>query len=195
MITTSFFRYCIDNNYSPNELFMLYCIKKAITKKPSSINESLQIRNLVTNGLILANGSITDKGNEVLKKILAIAEPKKEQVLVSLEFAKNYLSVFPKGILPSGVPSRMPIKQIQKDLSWFLSTYSEYTEDIVMRAASYYVENFARNDYAYMKNSKYFIAKTQPNKIIYSTLAEYCQLIVEGIDDVDDIPEFKTRVV
>ena len=55
-----------------------------------------------------------------------------------------------------------------------------------------YVDQYEQNDYKYMKTSQYFIAKEDKTKVKYSELADYCDMIREGLE-----PEqyFKEKVV
>ena len=45
-----------------------------------------------------------------------------------------------------------------------------------------------------MRNSQYFISKEATNKMISSTLAEFCQLIIDGVEE-DEPKDFETKVL
>ena len=56
-----------------------------------------------------------------------------------------------------------------------------------------YVNEFRDKDYQYMMTSQYFISKQDKHRVKHSTLADYCDLINEGIDTEDK--HFKEKVV
>jgi hypothetical protein len=57
-----------------------------------------------------------------------------------------------------------------------------------------YVNEYKEVDYLYMMTSQYFISKQDKNKIKQSTMADYCDMIVEGVTDNKPKP-FKENVV
>ena len=56
-----------------------------------------------------------------------------------------------------------------------------------------YVNEYRDKDYKYMVTSQYFVCKQDKNKVKSSPLADYCDLIKEGIDTEDK--HFKEKVV
>ena len=108
------------------------------------------------------------------------------------EMIKLYRSAFPAGKLPSGKPGRQNVKALENSFRWFFDTY-DYTWDEVCNAVIMYVNEYKDKDYMYMKTSQYFICKQDKNKIKHSELADYCDMIKEGIEIKDD--HFKENVV
>ena len=56
-----------------------------------------------------------------------------------------------------------------------------------------YVNEYQRNNYMYMQNSQYFISKQDKHKVKTSKLADYCDMIRDGISIESD--HFKEKVV
>ena len=97
------------------------------------------------------------------------------------------------GKLPSGKPGRQNIKALENSFRWFFDTY-DYTWDEVCNAVIMYVNEYKEKDYMYMKTSQYFICKSDKNKIKVSELADYCDMIKEGVT-LDIKEHFKEKVV
>ena len=57
-----------------------------------------------------------------------------------------------------------------------------------------YVNEYESKDYMYMKTSQYFICKADKNKIKVSELADYCDMIRDGVT-LDTKEHFKENVV
>jgi hypothetical protein len=114
-------------------------------------------------------------------------------VTAELEHIDRYLSVFPKGKLPSGKPARVNKKNLEESFKWFFKNYT-YDWDTILRATFYYVETYEKTNYMYMKNSQYFIRKQNTDKSWDSELANYCEIIING-EDIDDSPHFTDKVV
>jgi hypothetical protein len=105
---------------------------------------------------------------------------------------EKYRSIFPKGKLPSGVPSRNNVKVLGENFRWFFAEY-DYTWDEVITATTMYVNEYQKNNYLYMQNSQYFISKQDKHKVKTSKLADYCDMIRDGISTEDD--HFQEKVV
>ena len=56
-----------------------------------------------------------------------------------------------------------------------------------------YVNEYQKNNYMYMQNSQYFISKQDKHKVKTSKLADYCDMIRDGIVNEED--HFKEKVV
>jgi hypothetical protein len=174
---------------------MLFCVKLGIKCPISYVNEDYEIRKLVSDGLLEENGRVlTAKGTKVHNDISKEVEKKPTLPTIDEEFAKEYLSCFPRMVLPSNKPARVASKLIIKNLSWFINTYPQYDRETIIAATKYYVRKFKDQEYKYMRNSQYFISKESTNRMISSTLAEFCQLIVDGIED-DEPKDFETKVL
>ena len=56
-----------------------------------------------------------------------------------------------------------------------------------------YVNEYSANNYLYMQNSQYFISKQDKHRVKRSQLADYCDMIREGVEI--DTKHFKEKVV
>lgn len=175
-----------NESISPNGFYLLLCIQN--DTDPKNINTGAETRILEIDGY-LKDKKITDKAKDLIKKISAkydIQENKivkKKAGMTEDDIAKmnEYRSIFPKGILPSQVPSRVPIKELEKKFTWFFNNY-DYSWDVVIKATKRYVSEFEANNFLYMKNSGYFVSKLEKNGLV-STLASYCDIIIDGGDE------------
>lgn len=109
-----------------------------------------------------------------------------------LEKINSYRNIFPLKKLPSGNPARTNVKTLIASFKWFFETYNHEWKD-VLKATSMYVNEYRNAEYLYMQTSQYFICKQDKDKIKYSRLADYCDMIKEGIDTEEKT--FKEKVV
>jgi hypothetical protein len=180
------FDYITNLNLTPNEFYTLLSIyHKQIPKIP---NLQYELKKLESTGYI-QDSKLTNKAVEVVEKFEATFKSSAGKVTRNvklsddeLERVKEYREVFPKGMLPSGYPSRVPVKELEKKFLWFHLNY-DYDWDTIIKAAKKYVSEYESQSYKYMKTSGYFIAKTEKN-IVISTLASYCDMIKEGDDHI-----------
>ena len=104
----------------------------------------------------------------------------------------NYREIFPAKKLPSGKPARNNVKALGEAFRWFFETYDYSWEDVI-KATRMYVNEYRDADYLYMQTSQYFICKQDKHRVKHSTLADYCDMILEGINTEDE--HFKENVV
>ena len=104
----------------------------------------------------------------------------------------SYREVFPAKKLPSGKPARNNVKALGEAFRWFFETYDHTWEDI-QKATRMYVNEYRDAGYMYMQTSQYFICKQDKHRVKHSTLADYCDMIVEGVSTEDE--HFKENVV
>tara|TARA_R100000664_G_scaffold26171_1_gene36281 strand:- start:633 stop:1169 length:537 start_codon:yes stop_codon:yes gene_type:complete len=109
------------------------------------------------------------------------------------EMLKIYREAFPAGKLPSGKPGRQNVKTLENAFRWFFDTY-DYTWDEVAHATVMYVNEYREKEYMYMKTSQYFICKSDKNKVKHSELADYCDMVRDGITELEK-DHFKENVV
>ena len=109
------------------------------------------------------------------------------------EFLKLYREAFPKGKLPSGKPARVNMRTLENCFRWFFETY-DYTWDEVAQATLMYVSEYEDKEYMYMKTSQYFVCKQDKHKVKHSELADYCDMVRDGIQPDTNEP-FKEKVV
>ena len=123
------------------------------------------------------------------------AKKKTNIQLMGKDFADNidmYRETFPNIRLPSGKPARVNVKMLSESFRWFFETY-DYTWEDVIEASRMYVNEYRDADYLYMQTSQYFICKQDKHRVKHSTLADYCDMIRDGIDTEEKT--FKEKVV
>jgi hypothetical protein len=123
------------------------------------------------------------------------AKKKTNIQLMGKSFIDNintFREVFPNKKLPSGKPARVNVKMLSESFRWFFETY-DFTWDQIFEATRMYVNEYRDQEYMYMQTSQYFICKQDKHKVKSSTLADYCDMIKDGIDTEDD--HFKETVV
>ena len=123
------------------------------------------------------------------------AKKKTNIQLMGKSFVDNinvYREIFPNKKLPSGKPARVNVKMLSESFRWFFETYDS-TWNQIFEATRMYVNEYRDQEYMYMQTSQYFICKQDKHKVKSSTLADYCDMIKDGIDTEDD--HFKETVV
>ena len=101
-----------------------------------------------------------------------------------LEMIITYRNIFPPGMLPSGVPSRVSVPELEKKFSNFFKVFTDYSWDVIITATTKYVEKYAEEDYKFMKNSAYFIYKEDKSGNKTYELASRCDML-----DQEDLPQ------
>ena len=109
-----------------------------------------------------------------------------------LDMINSYRLVFPAKKLPSGKPARNNVKALGEAFRWFFDTY-DHDWAIIHKATKMYVNEYRDADYMYMQTSQYFICKQDKHRVKHSTLADYCDMILEGVSTEDE--HFKENVV
>ncbi len=182
-------------NITPNQCMILFAFNEGVT--PSTC-EAADLLALFEEGYITNEKAITADGKKVivtLDNYFKVHKKLTDKQLLGTSAADNiekYRSIFPKGKLPSGVPSRNNVKVLAENFRWFFAEY-DYTWDEVINATTMYVNEYQKNNYLYMQNSQYFISKQDKHKVKTSKLADYCDMIRDGISTEDD--HFQEKVV
>jgi hypothetical protein len=175
-----FFNMIISLGLSPNEAYVLLCLKSG--EKPQMVNIDETLKVLYQKGMITTLCHITSKGLSVGDKLEKIKRSSKKQLTEEDKTKiEEYRQLFPKGKLPSGYPARVSVKELEKKFEHFFSNY-DYDWDIVIKATKKYIQEHEPN-YDYMKTSSYFIYKSGLDKTLVSTLSSYCDMILESDDD------------
>ena len=179
MIIQQFYDILDELDVTPNAFHILWCIVNK--RRPKSVNAHAELRNLIAVKLLDDKYAITEEGKIVLAKVESIFKEKIviEKPVVSDDFIGQYLELFPKGKLPSGKSARVNRRDIEKAFKWFFQNY-EYSWDTILKATAYYVDSFEKQKFMYMRNSQYFIGKTNPDRTKDSDLASYCEIILNG---------------
>jgi hypothetical protein len=156
---------------------------------------------LVSNGFLVIENSkykLTVKAKGIISKLdnyFIKAKKKTDIQLMGKDFAtkiNTFREIFPNQRLPSGKPARVNVKMLSESFRWFFETY-EYEWEHVMNATKMYVNEYRDAEYMYMQTSQYFISKQDKHKVKHSRLADYCDMIVDGVSTEDE--HFKETVV
>jgi len=195
------FQKILKDKLTPNQLLLLYGIKNKISFPVQ--NKQYDAGTLIKLGLVAYKKgpmySVTAKGARLCAKYnnyFSISKKRTSRQLMGEgygEMIKTYREAWPTGKLPSGKPGRQNIKALENAFRWFFDTY-DYTWEEVTHATVMYINEYKEKDYMYMKTSQYFICKSDKNKIKVSELADYCDMIKDGIT-LDTKEHFKENVV
>jgi hypothetical protein len=162
----------------PDAIYMLICMDRKIL--PGLINTNQTLRELQNSGYIEENIKISSKGEMLIsevKKLLGAGD-KKDYV----SRIDEYNLLFPRIKLGSGKYARTNSKTLELSFKWFFNTYP-YTWDVVIEATKMYIDEYTQKNYKYMRTSQYFIRKQDVNKSYTSDLADYCEMVVNDVED------------
>jgi hypothetical protein len=193
----------LKDKITPNQLLLLYSIHERISVP--QIKPLSEVGYLVKAGYVVQHKkenkrsyTITRDGKSIIRKYdnYFIKAKKKTNIQLMgkdfLDKLNEYREIFPAGKLPSNKPARQNIKSLETAFRWFFETY-DFTWDEIIRATKMYVNEFRDKEYLYMKNSQYYISKQDKNKVKHSELADYCDMIKDGV--IDRPTHFKDKVV
>lgn len=181
------FQILISQGITPDHCAVLFSIKEKITYP--FLNNKDAIEWLIKNNYITENNNvytITEHGQKLINNLnneFVKANKKTNMQSMSNDYVSQieiYRSIFPSGKLPSGKPARQNIKCLTDSFRWFFDNYN-YTWEEIHKATKMYIDEYAMNDYNYMQTSQYFISKQDKHKVKTSSLADYCDMIKEGV--------------
>ena len=193
------FQKIIVEKITPNQMLMLYSMKEK-TSVPS-LSSDKEIPNLIKQGFLIKEDSIYKLTPEAKKLIIKLdnyfikAKKKTNIQLMGKDYSsmiEQYRTIFPAGKLPHGKPARQNVKALGESFRWFFETY-DHDWQAVIKATKMYVNEYRSNNYMYMSTSQYFVAKQDKHKVKTSALADYCDMIVDGVET--EIHTFKEKVV
>ena len=183
---------------TPNQCLILFGMKQGVSSTASS---KLDKDILLSNGFLTFNEDkykLTPSAKAFCAKLdnyFIKAKKKTDIQLMGKDFAEQiniYRETFPNTRLPSGKPARVNVKMLSESFRWFFETY-DYEWPDVIKATKMYVNEYRDAEYMYMQTSQYFICKQDKHKVKSSTLADYCDMIRDGIDTEEKT--FKEKVV
>lgn len=192
----------LKDKLTPNQLLLLYGIKNSITFFPNGVKQedvgqifSLELAVYDKDNKLI----LTKKGKSLCVKYDQYFRVAKKRTTTQLlgkgyaEMLKLYREAWPAGKLPSGKPARQNVKTLENAFRWFFDTY-DYTWDEVTQATLMYIDEYRDKDYMYMKTSQYFICKQDKHKVKHSELADYCDMVRDGVEP-ETKDHFKEKVV
>jgi len=180
---------------TPDQCMILFAFDEGVT--PSNCG-AVDLSVLFEEGYINEDKSITSEGRKIiitLNNYFTVNKKKTSTQLLGKSGSLNieqYRAIFPTGKLPSGVPARNNVKILTENFRWFFSEY-DYTWEEVIKSTKMYVNEYRDKEYLYMQNSQYFISKQDKHKVKTSKLADYCDMIKDGVTTEED--HFKEKVV
>ena len=180
-------------------MLLLYSMKEK-TQAPM-LKANAELPNLIEQGFIEKTESsytLTSKAKLLITKLdnyFVKAKRKTNIQLMGKDFndkIEEYRNIFPAGKLPSGKPGRQNVKALAENFRWFFETYDHGWEEVI-KATKMYVNEYRATDYKYMMTSQYFISKQDKHKVKHSELADYCDMIKDGV--TTQVHHFTEKVV
>lgn len=192
------FQMMLKNNLTPNQVLLLFGIKQGVSLPQITNDDKLALEKL--GFLILDNGKYTMSAEAKslivhLDNYFTKAKKKTDAQLMGQDFVdkiNTYREVFPNIKLPSGRPARVNVKMLSESFRWLFETY-DYTWEQIIKATKMYVNEYRDAQYMYMQTSQYFICKQDKHKVKSSTLADYCDMIRDGVET--ESKHFKENVI
>lgn len=192
------FQIMLKNNLTPNQVLLLFGIKQGVSLPQVTNDDKLALERL--GYLTLDNGKYTMSAEAKslivhLDNYFTKAKKKTDAQLMGQDFVDKiniYREIFPNIKLPSGKPARVNVKMLSESFRWLFETY-DYTWDQIIKATKMYVNEYRDAQYMYMQTSQYFICKQDKHKVKSSTLADYCDMIRDGIET--ESKHFKENVI
>ena len=192
------FQKILKAKLTPNQLLILFGMKQGVSL---AINNDADKNKLVEQRYLqFEDGKYTLTADA--KMLIArmdnyfIKAKKKTDIqLMGKDFVdkiNDYREIFPAKKLPSGKLARNNVKALGEAFRWFFETY-DHTWDDVINATRMYVNEYRDKEYMYMQTSQYFICKQDKHRVKHSTLADYCDMMIEGINTEQE--HFKENVV
>lgn len=190
------FNIIVRSQLTPNQFYLLFSMRDGVS--PLHINIHAELRALEWGEWVLSNHSLSAKANILLNEVESHFKTQKKTAkdLLGNDFSNNikkYLSIFPKGKLPSGKLARSNEKNIEHAFKWFFENH-QYTWETIIKATELYVDEYQRKNFLYMRTSLYFIRKHEQDKTVNSELANYCTMVDSG-EEPDDPNPFTDKVV
>ena len=192
------FQKILREKLSPNQSLILFGMKQGISLPQTLQKDKDALLNLGYLNLEDDKYILTDQAKLFVVKLdnyFIKAKKKTDIQLMGVNFVdkiKTYREIFPAKKIPSGKPARNNVKALGESFRWFYETY-DYKWPDVIKATKMYVNEYRDADYMYMQTSQYFICKQDKHRVKHSTLADYCDMVLEGVSSEDE--HFKENVV
>ncbi len=94
----------------------------------------------------------------------------------------EYNEIFPNQKSGSGKRMRCNVKELTKAFQYFFKNY-DYTWLTILQATEIYVNDQTKDDFKYCRTAKYFCIKFKTPGFPESELAEFCQRVLDGVQD------------
>ena len=194
------FQVMLSKNVTPNQVLLMFGMKNGVSTPAAHTKEEDKLHLVKIGYLDEKNGIylLTPEAKAFcvrLDNYFIKAKKKTDIQLMGKKYVtwiNDYREIFPNKKLPSGKPARNNVKALGEAFRWFFNTY-DHDWQTVFAATRMYVNEYRDKDYMYMQTSQYFICKQDKHRVKHSTLADYCDMIIDGIDTEED--HFKENVV
>lgn len=95
---------------------------------------------------------------------------------------EDLVSKYRKLFKETGMSGRTAdVRTTTKKLEWFQKEY-DYSEDVILKATTKYIDQEAHNNFKYLQRCDYFISKEDTSKIKVSRLASFCEEIEDNYE-------------
>jgi hypothetical protein len=191
------FNRCIQEKITPNNFYVLTCIKHKIVPA-SFISKELAYTVLKADNWLNEDLQLTSKSIIFIEEISGYfkkAKKKANNDLMGIDYVENiqkYVELFPDKKLSSGRYARVNPKNLDGAFKWFFETY-DYTWETILLATEKYVSEYEMKRFEYMRTSQYFLRKQNLDKSFESELANYCDLVISGAGEIPNY--FKETIV
>lgn len=191
------FNILIRHNMTPNRFYVLWSMKEQVTTP--YVNTDLELKLLKRDGYVLENNKISSEGKSLIKEVEAyfkIIKSKTSAKIMGEDFKKNmetYNEIFPNiRYKQTKKRARSAISNIEPAFRWFFKNH-DYEWETIFAATKMYIKEKRQVNWDYARTSQYFIRKQQPDKTWESPLADFCESILSGEEDMNT-NHFKEKV-
>jgi len=172
------YKIIVNEGITPDQFYILYWLKEGIL--PAHIEIDNNINTLIEKGFLTVEKKITNKTKELLKKIPSSTTVNNSKI--DENKIKEYNELFPKMRLPSGKLARNSLNNLKPAFEWFFKNYN-YSWDTIFKATKVYLSEREVDNWNYTKTSRYFIRKYFHGASWISELANYCEMVEQGLDE------------
>jgi len=180
-------KFITENKLSPNQMFLLFSMRESVSMP--FITTNYELSELVNKGWVVNKNELTPKALELVNQLdgfIKKAKKKTDKVTMGDDFESNiskYNQMYPKMKLKTGKYARSAEKNLVDGFRWFFDNY-DYTWEEVLKAVAKYLDDREQHNWDYTTNSQYFIRKQNIDKSWKSDLADWCQAVRDGSDDI-----------
>jgi hypothetical protein len=180
------FKIIVRNKLTPNGLYIL----NSMIENVSSVNLCLEeeLLKLKKDKWITNDNKITDKAKRLINEVNALFKKVKKKTNDKImgnnynEKIDEYNQLFPKMKLPTGKAARSSKSNLENAFRWFFQNH-DYDWETVLKATNAYLTERKLNEWKFTRNSQYFIRKQVIDKTWESSLANWCLIIEDGLDE------------
>ena len=180
------FKIIVRNKLTPNGLYILNSMIENVSAANLCLEEELL--KLKKDKWITNDNKITDKAKRLINEVNALFKKVKKKTNDKImgnnynEKIDEYNQLFPKLNLPTGKAARSSKSNLENAFRWFFQNH-EYDWETVLKATNAYLTERKLSEWKFTRNSQYFIRKQAIDKTWESSLANWCLIIEDGLDE------------